>query len=79
LQQVYPDTVGKEGYDFGHLGVILMGDFYQIPPVAEKPLFNTDSVLKGLDHINGQRLYKLFQPTIKLEQVMRQQGKHLKL
>jgi hypothetical protein len=55
-----------------------MGDFYQIPPVAEKPLFNTDSVLKGLDHINGQRLYKLFQSTIKLEQVMRQQGKHLK-
>jgi ATP-dependent DNA helicase PIF1 len=60
LQQVYPNTVGKEGYNFGYLSVILIGDFYQIPPVAEKPLFNTNLELKGINYVNGQRLYKLF-------------------
>jgi ATP-dependent DNA helicase PIF1 len=59
--------------DFGGLSVILMGDFCQLPPVAERPLYSTEKV-NSIETTNGQRLYKNFRPTIVLDQVMRQQG-----
>jgi ATP-dependent DNA helicase PIF1 len=53
----------------------LLGDFCQLPPVAATPLFSTaPHKFNNSDHINGQRLYKLFDKTITLNVVKRQGG-----
>jgi ATP-dependent DNA helicase PIF1 len=60
-------------HPFAGVSIILSGDFYQLPPVAKKPLYNT-ARLKSVDETYGQYLYKLFSRTIILDVVMRQQG-----
>jgi ATP-dependent DNA helicase PIF1 len=55
------------------MSIVIMGDFYQLPPVAARPLYNTEK-LADLHETKGQRLYQLFLPTIKMDRIMRQQG-----
>jgi ATP-dependent DNA helicase PIF1 len=55
------------------MGVIVAGDFFQLPPVAEKALYNTCKMTSP-DIILGQQLYRLFNCTISLDIVKRQGG-----
>jgi ATP-dependent DNA helicase PIF1 len=50
----------------------LCGDFFQLPPVSSRALFA--ATVKGPDAIKGQSLYRSFDRTVRLTQVMRQQG-----
>jgi hypothetical protein len=52
---------------FGDMNVVIIGDFCQLPPVANTPLSSTDS-----DHILRQVLYTKFNKAITLEVVKRQ-------
>ncbi|EFQ95604.1 hypothetical protein PTT_05908 [Pyrenophora teres f. teres 0-1] len=58
---------------FAGVNVILVGDFYQLPPVAEKSLFNTTKT-QNPNQLLGQALYRLFNQTITLDVVKRQQA-----
>ena len=69
LRQIFPD---ETGYAFGGLNVLLCGDFAQLPPVNGRPLYTTKPT--GPVAIKGQGLYRLFDRTIRLTEVMRQQG-----
>ncbi len=60
---------GKEDISFGGMSVILMGDFGQLPPVGDKPMYVTSNGSVVSDH--GQ---SLFDSLIILEQVMCQAG-----
>ena len=52
-----------------------MGDFCQLPPVGERALYDTRPCIKRVvDIIAGQQLYQLFDKTIILTKIMRQQG-----
>ncbi|KAK7592094.1 hypothetical protein V3481_006721 [Fusarium oxysporum f. sp. vasinfectum] len=70
LRQVFP---GRAADFFGGMSIILVGDFFQLPPVANKPLY-FDGPLKDLHEVSGQAAYRAFNHTVFLKKVERQQG-----
>lgn len=59
---------------FGGRSVVLIGDFFQLPPVKQLPLFSDESRLKATADFAGHAAYLQFTKTIELKQVLRQAG-----
>jgi ATP-dependent DNA helicase PIF1 len=57
---------------FGGVNILLCGDFYQLPPVGGHPLYSLRP--QHIDAIKGSCLYRAFDQTVRLVEVMRQQG-----
>ena len=66
---------GKEDIPFGGMSVILMGDFGQLPPVGDRPMYVSGNGSVVSDHCHS--LYLMFQSVIILDQAMRQAGDDL--
>ena len=69
LRQVFPQHSNEP---FGGCSCLLFGDFGQLPPVMDLPLYTT-SASSSLSDI-GSNCYQAFDRAVVLEQVMRQAG-----
>lgn len=73
-QQLFP---GHTNTPFGNLNVALVGDFAQLPPVGDTPLYSPPSSAASengcLSH-DGSTLYHLFRKSFRLQIVHRQGG-----
>ena len=66
---------------FGGVSLILMGDFAQLPPVKDKPLYATKVGDMNEFQLHGSNLFKHFMDkgkTIIFDEIMRQQGESQK-
>ena len=66
LQEARPHYKDKR---FGNLSVVLLGDFKQLSPVCDSPLFKANAV-----NPSGYNLYQLFDKAITFTELVRQQG-----
>ncbi|KAB2111480.1 hypothetical protein AG0111_0g1919 [Alternaria gaisen] len=69
LREAFP---GRD-QEFGGMNIIIMGDFYQLPPVGEHPMYFSKKT-HDPDVAQAQRLYCRFDKTITLNVVKRQTG-----
>ena len=69
LRAIFP---ARSDSPFGSINILICGDFFQLPPVGGKALFST--TYPHPEMIKGHHLYMRFDHTVRLTQVMRQQG-----
>ena len=63
---------GFQDTPFGGMSIILFGEFGQLPPVGDQPLYVSESGSVMSDHSHS--LYSLFDAIVILDEVMRQAG-----
>ncbi|KAH7467614.1 hypothetical protein FOMA001_g15238 [Fusarium oxysporum f. sp. matthiolae] len=69
LREAFPNR--NEEF-FGGLNILLVGDFFQLPPVLQKPLY-CDKEVQGVE-IKGRNAYRRFDKSVFLKVVQRQRG-----
>ena len=70
LREIFPDHQNEY---FGGLSVILIGDFFQLPPVSATALY-TPRPKGGADNLRGANAYAAFDRSVFLRTIQRQQG-----
>ena len=78
LGQIFPE---HSQLPFGGLSVLLIGDFGQLPPVGDTPLYNPNRFM-NTSHSNrlsnlGRDAYLSFTESVELDNLMRQAGTDL--
>ena len=68
------EATGKLNEPLGGISVMLLGDFAQLPPVGDKPIYASPSQSSSLLTQHGHYIYGLFQTVVMLSENIRQAG-----
>jgi hypothetical protein len=71
LTEIKPRNASQS---FGGVSIIIMGDFAQLPPVTDLPLYADKAEKMHHYQVFGSNLFQLFEKTIIFNEIMRQQG-----
>jgi ATP-dependent DNA helicase PIF1 len=58
LCEIIPSSADNKAFTGVNI-IIVVGDFFQLPPVGDKSLYNTAKT-QNSDQLLGQQLYRLF-------------------
>ena len=67
-------ATGKLNEPLGGISVMLLGDFTQLPPVGDKPIYASPSRSSSLLTQHGHSIYGLFQTVVMPSENIRQAG-----
>lgn len=71
LREAYPE---RSDEFFSGRSVMLVGDFFQLPPVLDKALYQQDPEKRSVAEVKGKACYDAFTLSIELKAVVRQRG-----
>lgn len=71
LREIFPE---RQDEFFGGISVIMIGDFFQLPPVLQKPLYADPGSSFSEDELNGLIAYRSFDRSVFLSTIQRQAG-----
>ena len=74
VDKLLRQATGKLNEPLGGISVMLLGDFAQLPPVGDKPIYASPSQSSSLLTQHGHSIYGLFQTVVMLSENIRQAG-----
>lgn len=71
LREIFP---ARQDETYGGMNIFICGDFHQLPPIGATVMYAKMPNTRNADILSGQQAYRALDRTVRLSQLMRQDG-----